>query len=123
MNKTALAAAFLLLAAPAALAADAKKSPPADHMNGMMMQQSAPAEIKLTQKGKVVSTIDVPQYTYLEVSQDGKTRWLAGSTLAVKKGDTVQFDDGMEMQNFKSTTLNRTFPSITFVNRVEVSKN
>jgi len=80
------------------------------------------AEIPLPQKAKVLSIIDVPQYTYLEVSQNKKTLWLAASTVAAKKGDVIRFDEGMVMTNFKSKSLNRTFPSITFVNRVVVTQ-
>jgi hypothetical protein len=76
----------------------------------------------LAQSGKVLSTINVPSYTYLEVSQDKKTLWLAASTVAVKKGDVVRFDDGMVMNNFYSKTLKRTFPSIVFVNSLVVDK-
>lgn len=74
----------------------------------------------LTQTGKVLSTINVPSYTYVEVSQGKKTIWLAASTVAVKKGDVVRFDDGMVMKNFNSKTLKRTFPSIVFVNSLVV---
>ncbi len=80
------------------------------------------AEIPLPQKAKVLSIIDVPQYTYLEVSQNKKTLWLAATTVAAKKGDVIRFDEGMVMTNFKSKNLNRTFPSITFVNRVVVTQ-
>jgi hypothetical protein len=83
------------------------------------MSPSSGAE--LTQKATVISSQDVPQFTYLEVKQDGQTRWLAASTVAVKKGDVIQFDKGVTMLNFNSKTLNRTFPSITFVNRVTVA--
>ena len=74
----------------------------------------------LTQTGKVLSTLSVPSYTYLEVSQDKKTMWLAAATVAAKKGDVVRFDDGMVMTNFYSKTLKRTFPSIVFVNSLVV---
>jgi len=74
----------------------------------------------LTQKATVVSTIDVSEFTYIEVSQDGKTRWLAAKSILAKKGDTIQFDDGATMANFNSKALNRTFPSITFVNRATI---
>ena len=47
---------------------------------------------------------------------------LAASTVAVKKGDVIRFDDGVVMTSFHSKSLNRTFPSITFVNRVVVTK-
>ena len=76
----------------------------------------------LANAGKVLSTINVPSYTYLEVSQDKKTLWVAASTVAVKKGDVVRFDDGMVMNNFYSKTLKRTFPSIVFVNKLVVDK-
>lgn len=83
-------------------------------------QVPGPHEVQLTQEAKVLSTIDAPPYTYFEVMQNGKTVWLAGATVAAKKGDVIRFDDGMIMTNFYSKTLKRTFPSITFVNRVVI---
>lgn len=80
------------------------------------------AEAQLPQKAKVLSSIDAAGYTYIEVLQNKKTLWLAGTQLAVKKGDVIRFDDGMVMTNFKSQALNRTFPSVTFVSRVVVTK-
>ena len=74
----------------------------------------------LTQTGKVLSTINVPSYTYVELSQGNKTMWLAAATVAVKKGDVVHFDDGMVMNNFYSKSLKRSFPSIVFVNGLAV---
>ena len=79
-------------------------------------------EAQLPQKAKVLSTIDAAGYTYLEVTQNKKTIWLAGPKVVAKKGDVVRFDDGMVMTNFESKTLKRTFPSVTFVNNVVVSK-
>jgi len=79
-------------------------------------------DAQLPQKGKVLSSIDAAGYTYIEVAQNKKTLWLAGTQVAVKKGDVIRFDDGMVMTNFNSKTLNRTFPSVTFVNRVVVTK-
>lgn len=78
------------------------------------------ADILQSQEGMVVSSIDIPQFTYLEVKQNDQTRWIAASTVAAKKGDVIKFDSGTTMTNFNSKTLNRTFPSITFVNRVTV---
>ncbi len=88
------------------------------------MTETAP-EPPLTQKAQVLSVINVEQYTYLEVMQDSKSRWLATivpSATAAKKGDAIQFDNGTLMSNFTSKVLNRTFPSITFVGRVVISK-
>jgi hypothetical protein len=66
--------------------------------------------------------MDAGGYTYLEVTQNKKTIWLAGPKMVVKKGDIVRFDDGMVMTNFESKTLKRTFPAVTFVSSVVVSK-
>ena len=78
-------------------------------------------ETGLTQKGKVINSIDVPQYTYLEVSQQAKILWLAAATVSAKTGDVIRFDDGMVMTNFYSRSLKRNFPSIIFVNRLVVT--
>ncbi|MFH1043917.1 MAG: hypothetical protein V1796_02400 [Pseudomonadota bacterium] len=34
------------------------------------------------------------------------------------RGDVIRFDNDMVMTNFRSKTLNRTFPSVLFVSRV-----
>jgi hypothetical protein len=79
-------------------------------------------EALLPQKARVLSTIDAAPYTYLEVTQNKKTVWLAANAVAAKKGDVIRFDDGMVMTNFHSKTLNRTFPSVLFVSRVVITK-
>ena len=115
---------FPLLLALAVVSTSAlAQSLPSGHppMGGAKDAKAEP-EIKLTQKAKVISTMDAAQYTYLEVLQDKKTIWLAGAKVAAKKGDIARFDDGMVMTNFESKTLKRTFPSVTFVNRLVVSK-
>ena len=88
--------------------------PPVDNASAA----SRPAATRLTQKGEVLSVIDAPGYTYIEVKQGGKKQWLAAQTVAVKKGDEIRFDDGAVMSNFYSKTLKRTFPKITFVDQV-----
>lgn len=84
------------------------------------MGKGAP-EVKLTQKGKVLSTISAPPYVYIEVKQNNKTQWLAANALPAKKDDVIRFDNGMVMTNFHSRTLNRTFPSVIFVSRVVIT--
>jgi hypothetical protein len=82
--------------------------------------QPAAAAADLPHQGKVLSTIDVSQYTYIEVAQGAKVLWLAAPSLAVKKGNTIRFEDGAAMSNFRSASLNRTFPTILFVGRVAI---
>jgi len=113
----------LLLALAAFSACAGAQSLPAGHpkVEPNAAAKGAP-EAQLPQKGKVLSTIAAAPYIYLEVKQDKKTLWLAANAVPVKKGDVIRFDKGMEMTNFHSKTLNRTFPSVLFVNSVVVTK-
>lgn len=99
----------------------AQPLPPGHPPMGAAKEGKGAAEAALSQKAKVLSTIDAAGYTYLEVMQNKKTIWLAGPKVVAKKGDVIRFDDGMVMTNFESKTLKRTFPSVTFVNRVVVT--
>jgi hypothetical protein len=112
--------------AAATPAATSAASLPLGHVpiGAAKMAPVAAAEPMLTQKAQVLSATNVAPYTYLEVMQDNKTRWIAttATTAATaKKGDTIQFDDGTLMTNFTSKVLNRTFPSIALVGRVIVA--
>jgi len=66
-------------------------------------------------KVTVVEFQDVPSYTYLKVADNGKEYWIAVPSITVKKGETLYFSQAMEMKDFESTTLKRTFKSILFV--------
>ena len=72
-----------------------------------------------TTTGTVLETIDVDSYTYIRLATDGRELWLATSPTPVGEGDLVQFTGGVTMQDFYSTTLDRTFEQILFVGRVE----
>ena len=78
-------------------------------------------EIPLTEEAKVLSIISSPPYLYIEAARGNKTVWLAATSIPVKKGDVIQFDQGMVMNNFYSKTLKRNFPSVLFVNRMVVA--
>lgn len=80
------------------------------------------AEVEQMERATVVSTIDIQDFTYIEIRQDNQTRWLAARTTQVKKGALIEFDSNATIENFKSKALNRTFPSITFVNTVTIIK-
>lgn len=111
----------LLALSVSASAFAADQAAPANHHAGMSMPAMASPTGNLSQAAKVLSTINVPSYTYIEASQGNKTIWLAAATVALKKGDTIRFDDGMVMTNFYSKGLKRNFPSIVFVNKVVVA--
>lgn len=64
--------------------------------------------------GKVVETMDSAGYTYVCLEKNGKKTWLAVPQMKVVKGSTMSFQPGMEMPNFESKSLKRTFPMIIF---------
>lgn len=95
---------------------------PAKGSGEMSKPSPAAPEVEKLESGTVVSTIDIPDFTYIEIKQGHDTRWLAAKTTPAKKGDLVEFDSGMPLENFHSKKLDRTFPSITFVNKLTVVK-
>jgi hypothetical protein len=111
----------ILLVMAVFCASASAQSLPSGHPQVGAKGEGGAADAKLTQKAKVLSTLDAPPYTYLEVTQNKKTLWLAANAVGAKKGDVIRYDEGMVMTNFQSKTLNRTFPSVIFVNRVVVT--
>jgi len=62
--------------------------------------------------GTVVETMESGGYVYIRL-EDGV--WIAANTFAVSKGDVIKYSGAMEMNDFHSTSLDRTFESILFV--------
>ncbi len=66
-------------------------------------------------KAVVEEVLNANNYTYLRVKENDKDYWIAITKRPIKKGETIYFDKAMEMKNFKSSDLNRTFESVLFV--------
>ena len=77
----------------------------------MMAAETGPAT------GTVVETIDSGVYVYIKLD-DGI--WIAANTFAVSKGDKVQYSGAMEMNDFHSKSLDRSFESILFVSEASL---
>lgn len=69
-------------------------------------------------RGTVAETIDVGTYVYIRLAEGDK--WLATSPLEVRVGDRIEFTGGAPMKDFYSPRLDRTFPDILFVSRLNV---
>ncbi len=95
---------------------------PATGAKDSAMASPETPEVDKMETATVVSTIDVPTFTYIEIKQGDQTRWLAARTTKMKKGDVIEFDSNSSLENFKSKALDRTFPRITFVNTVTIVK-
>jgi hypothetical protein len=66
--------------------------------------------------GKIVETATSGGYTYICLEKDGKKTWAAIPASPVEVGREVTLAPGMEMKNFDSKGLKRTFESIYFSN-------
>lgn len=91
LTRTLLMACVFLMYAPAMLAAEA-----------------GPAT------GTVVETMQSGGYVYIKF-EDGQ--WIAANSFPVSVGDKIQYSGAMEMTEFHSATLDRTFDSILFVSQ------
>lgn len=89
-----------------------KKDVPAPASQAQPAAAVAQADNSLS--GKVVETMNSGGYTYVYLENNGKRTWVAVPQTAVKVGQQVTCQPGMEMKNFTSKTLNRTFESIFF---------
>lgn len=117
---SALFALAALVAAASVQAAPAGHPSPSMSADMLQMPKNTP-DAALPLKGKVLSTLEASEYTYIEVAQGKEKRWLAAPKVALKKDAVVRFEDGAVMNNFHSKLLDRTFPSVMFVNRVVVT--
>lgn len=53
-------------------------------------------------------------YTYINVNENAENYWMAIPNANVKKGETYFYSGGMQMKNFESKELKRTFDLIVF---------
>ncbi|MBB6462342.1 OB-fold nucleic acid binding domain-containing protein [Flammeovirga kamogawensis] len=67
-----------------------------------------------THKIVVTEKIASGGYIYIKVSEKGNDYWMAVPGRQIEIGATYYYDGGMEMRNFESKTLNRTFESVIF---------
>lgn len=75
---------------------------------------AAPSPARPSLSGIVVETMDAGGYSYVCLEKNGKKTWVAVPAMPLKLGQKIAFTPGMEMKNFMSKSLNRTFESIFF---------
>jgi hypothetical protein len=71
--------------------------------------------------GTVVETMDSGGYTYAKLDRGTKQVWVAGPETKLTVGTVVGTVTGTLMPGFRSTTLNRTFDEIYFINSFPVT--
>lgn len=77
-------------------------------------------QVATPSNGKVVSVIDGAGYSYIELENGGKHFWIAGTQIAVKAGQNVEFVENVVMEKFTSKTLNKTFDRIVFASSIKI---
>lgn len=121
-NLRGIALSILLLSCQSAKNNDAKISTAAGQDTPATAAVTA-ASVTTPHKVTVLEVIQVEKYTYLKVKENDATYWMAVPTIDVKAGDQVYYEHGMEMTNFESRELKRTFEKILFVDKVSKEGN
>ncbi len=67
-------------------------------------------------KGEVLEVLDAASFTYLRLKTKDGEFWASVAKAPVSKGAQVTLENVMVMRDFKSTSLNRTFPVILLGN-------
>ena len=70
--------------------------------------------------GTVAETMDSGGYTYIRLEENDQ--WVACQPVTVSIGDSVEYADAIEMGEFHSRTLDRTFERILFTQKLEIFK-
>lgn len=71
--------------------------------------------------GKAVKALEViqgSQYTYVRADENGTEKWFAILKANIQVGQTYHYSEAMEMVDFTSKELNKTFDKIYFLNQL-----
>ncbi len=69
----------------------------------------------------VEEVIQANAYTYIKALEGSNSIWMAIPKRQVEVGNTYYYDQAMEMKNFKSKDLDRTFESVYFISGISDS--
>lgn len=67
---------------------------------------------------EIKEVIQTSSYTYMKVSENSEDRWVAATKMEAKHGEKYFYDGALQMNNFHSKELDRTFEIIYFLNKV-----
>ncbi len=121
MKKTLIISLILLLALfigcgaknePAVTSAEASSLPEGHPDPGTTTAPPSPGGASVS--GKVAETMSSGGYTYMLLESDSGKTWVAVPATPVEVGQDVTVSIQMEMKDFESSSLGRTFESLTF---------
>ena len=74
-------------------------------------------------KGIVQDVLHVREYSYILILEDGQEKWLAAPITNVERGGTYYYSKTMEMQNFESKELNKSFETLYFIEKISATED
>jgi len=81
-------------------------------------KKSTEADQSVLHKVIVQEVMHVKEYSYMRVLEDGKEFWVAAPITPVNIGQTYYFGKTMEMKNFESKELGKTFETVLFIEKL-----
>jgi len=118
MNK--LLSVFLLLSFVVILISCSNKEEPENQMPQINDQNIMKSDIHNV---LVEEKIDASTYSYLKVKENNNSYWIAVNKMDINPGEYVMFSKAMEIHDFRSETLNKTFDKILFVDDARKSES
>ncbi|NQU52229.1 MAG: hypothetical protein HQ522_06780 [Bacteroidetes bacterium] len=82
---------------------------------GQVVEIAAPTNAKVFE---VVEVVQANSYSYLKVKENFSERWVAVTKQEFAVGDVYYYDSALEMRDFISKDLDRTFDVVYFVNAI-----
>jgi hypothetical protein len=70
------------------------------------------------QRAEVLEVLNATSYTYLRVERMKHEEWIAISSSDINVGDIIYYEGGLQMNDFESKELERTFDLIYFVSYI-----
>jgi hypothetical protein len=67
---------------------------------------------------EVSEVVQGDTYTYLKVKENAVEKWVAITRQEINKGDVLYYEGALEMNNFHSKEVDRTFETIYFVSQI-----
>jgi hypothetical protein len=88
---------------------------------GQQVEEAPPEKVSSVHESKVLEVLQANSYTYVKAEENSSEIWLAIMKSEIEVGKTYYYGDAMEMKNFQSKDLDRTFESILFLSGLSES--
>ena len=90
--------------------------------SGVLQQSSSQTQSQVVDRVfEVTEVIQASGYTYMKVKENMSEKWVAVTKQEANVGDIYYYDEALQMTNFTSKDLDRTFDQIYFINQISDS--